>query len=181
MIDSGWIFPDGTEYFCDKNKHDLIVSMFIRGLRFQDLETQKKINQEINQEINQGINQGIDDFLHGSTDRFSNNVLRRLVLKNYALRKLGWIRVDSKIQHINYAGYDWQAKLVNPYDEYGYETDNRHLSSSFYLPIKCNILLAIKNGDTRFDEDRNEYRYDGTDKNDSYIDENGNVCMAHWS
>ena len=165
MIETGWIFPDGTEYSCGGDSstgHDLAVAKFIRGLRFQDLETQRKINQEI------------DDlfFEYGSRNLYSN----------YAIRRLGWIKVGTSIWHdIKYAGYDWQADLVKPYDECGYHPDNMYFSSNSYLPIKCNILLAIRNGGKRYHEDGSEYCYDGTDKDDSYIDENGNIGMAHWN
>lgn len=165
MIESGWIFPDGTEYSCGGDSftiHDLVVKRFIRGLRFQDLETQRIISKEI------------DDLFwkHGARNLYAD----------YAIRKLGWIKVGTSIWHdIKYAGYDWQSDLIKPYEDRGYMPKNMYFSSSSYLPLKCNVLLAIRNGGTHYHDSGKEYRYDGTDEDDSYIDENGNHCIAPWS
>lgn len=164
MIESGWIFPDGTEYSCGGDSctiHDLVVMQFIRGLRFQDLDTKKIIEKEI------------DDlfFEYGSRNLYAD----------YAIRRLGWIKVGTSVWHdIKYAGYDWQTHLIKPYEEHGYMPENMYFSSSCYLPLKCNIKLAILNGGKHFHESGEEYRYDGTDKGDSYIDENGRLHIAPW-
>ena len=130
MIESGWIFPDGTEYLCGGNcftVHDVVVKNFINGLKSQDLKAQIMIEKEI------------DDlfFEYGSRDLYAN----------YAIRRLGWIKVGTSLLHnIKYAGYDWQSDLIQPYEENGYTIENMYFSSSSYLPLKCNILLAIRNG-----------------------------------
>lgn len=165
MMESGWIFPDGTEYVCGGDNlviHALAVKKFIRGLRFQDLEVKKRIEKEI------------DDFYwqHGSLNLYLN----------YAINRLGWIKVGSSIWHdIQYAGYDWQPDLVKPYEEIGYQLKNRLLSSSSFLPVNCDILLAIRNGEEHYHSSGEEYRYDGTDEDDTYVDKNGQFCIAPWS
>ena len=165
MIETGWIFPDGTEYSCGGDSftiHELVVEEFIRGLRFQDLDIKKQIEKEINDLF----------WKHGSRDLY----------ENYAICRLGWIKVGTSVWHdIKYAGYDWQFNLIFPYAEQGYSPHNMYYSSSLYLPINCNILLAIKNGDKRYDDSGKQYRYDGTDENDYYFNENGNRCIANWS
>ena len=66
---------------------------------------------------------------------------------NYAIRRLGWIKVGSSIwPDIRYAGYAWQSNLVRPYEENGYMPRNMCLSSSSYLPLKCNVLRTIGRG-----------------------------------
>lgn len=165
MIESGWIFPNGTEYACGGDNlimHDAVVKHFIRGLRFQDLTIQKMISKEID-----------DWFLeHGSVNLYSD----------YAICRLGWIKVGTTIwQNITYAGYDWHQDLVNVYEENGYHIQNRYLSSSCFLSLQCNILLAIKNGARHYHSPGKEYRYDGTDENDTYVDEDGRIHIAPWS
>lgn len=165
MIETGWIFPDGTEFSCGGYSfimHDYAVEAFIRGLRFHDLEIKKQIEKEI------------DDLLwkYGTLDAY----------EDYAIRRLGWIKVGtSLLRDIKYAGYDWQSNLIFPYEEQGYFPNNMYYSSSSYLPINCNILLTIKNGGIRYDVSGKQYRYDGTDENDYYFDDNGNRCIANWS
>lgn len=39
MIESGWIFPDGSEYSCGGDSftvHDMAVMRFVKGLKSQD-------------------------------------------------------------------------------------------------------------------------------------------------
>ncbi len=130
MIENGWIFPDGVEYLCGGDTfciHDLAVMHFINGLKFQNIEAHKIISTEI------------DDLFwkYGARNLYAN----------YAIRRLGWIKIGSSILHdIKYAGYDWQLDLIKPYEEHGYRTINMYFSSSNYLEIKCDILLAIKKG-----------------------------------
>lgn len=130
MIESGWIFPDGTEYSCGGDSwtiHDLVVMQFIKGLQFQDSETQRIIQKEIDDLREQ----------QGSRNLYAN----------YAISRLGWIKIGTSIWHdIKYAGYDWQDKLIKPYEENGYTPKNMYISASSYLPLKCNILRAIRNG-----------------------------------
>lgn len=130
MIESGWIFPDGTEYLCGGDcftTHNKVVKDFIEGLGLQDIETKKIIEKEID-------------------DLFWERGSRNLYV-DYAIRRLGWIKVGTSIWHnITYAGYDWQPDLIKPYEENGYLIENLYFSSSSYLPLKCDILLAIRNG-----------------------------------
>jgi len=131
MIESGWIFPDGTEYSCGGDNfviHELAVRNFVQGLKFQNSEAQRLISEEIDEFY----------FGHGSRNLYTD----------YAIQRLGWIKVGTSICHdIKYAGYDWQSDLIRKYDEHGYLPKNMHFSSSNYLPLKCNILLAIRNGE----------------------------------
>lgn len=133
MIESGWIFPDGSEYVCGGDNliiHDRAVQWFVQGLQFQDSIAQKMISKEI------------EDFYweHGV----------RSLYADYAIRRLGWIKVGTSLwRGITYAGFDWQANLIRPYEEDGYHIKNMYLSSSCFLQLKCNILLAIRNGRNR--------------------------------
>lgn len=130
MIESGWIFPDGSEYSCGGDSftvHDMAVMRFVKGLKSQDLEIYTAIKKEI------------DDLYwkHGARNLYAD----------YAIRRLGWIKIGTSIWHdIKYAGYDWQSDLIKPYEEKGYRTQNMYVSSSYYLPLKCNILQAIRDG-----------------------------------
>ena len=130
MIESEWIFPDGIEYACGGDNlivHEIAVKYFIRGLQFQDTSLHSTLVKEV------------DDFYwdHGA----------RSLYTDYAIRRLGWIKVGTSIWHnITYAGYDWQSDLVRPYDESGYHIVNKYFSSSSLLTLKCDILLAIRNG-----------------------------------
>lgn len=134
MIESGWIFPDGTEYVCGGDNliiHDVAVKRFIHGLQFQDSSLHSMLEKEI------------DDFYweHGA----------RSLYADYAIRRLGWIKVGTSIWHnITYAGYDWQSDLIRPYEEKGYHIVNKYFSSSCFLSLKCDILLAIRNGKSSY-------------------------------
>lgn len=165
MIEIGWITPDGTEIRCGGDSwivHELAVIKFIRGLRFQNLELKKKIDEEI------------EDWRlkYGSY----------CLYPDYAIERLGWIQVGAGLFHgIEYAGFDWQKNMIFPYKEAGYRVENMYVPHSSYLKIDCNILLAIKNGDKRVQEDGNEFKYDGTDKGDTYVNEMGIIRKARWS
>ena len=126
---TGWIFPDGTSYPCDDGftMHDLVVMQFIRGLKSVQPDTFATIQKEI------------DDLWdkQGSRNFYAN----------YAINRLGWIKVGSSILHnITYAGYDWQSGLIEQYVEDDYTPQNRGLSSSSYLPLNCDIRLILKKG-----------------------------------
>ena len=127
-MESGWIFPDGTEYLCNCfTVHSKIVQDFIQGLEFQNLEKFKKISQEI-EDL---------QFEYGTHQLY----------ENYAIRKLGWIKVGTSYLHIiTYAGYDWQSELVKPYENLEYVLENQFYSSSNFMPINCNILSTIRKG-----------------------------------
>ena len=156
MIESGWIFPDGTEYSCGADSfeiHPIPVEKFIRGLRFQDLGLKKQIEEEI------------EDFY----DKYGS----RNLYDRYAIYRLGWIKVNNLYsKNIQYAGYDWQQGIVKPYEDSGYDLFNEYCSPSSYLPLSCNVILAIRNGEKRYNSS-GEYNYDGTDEDDYYVDENG--------
>jgi len=130
MIETGWIFPDGTDYPCGVDGftiHDLVVIKFIKGLKSQEPEAFAIITKEI------------DDLLekHGS----------RNVYANYAINRLGWIKVGTSIWHdIIYAGYDWQSDLIKPYVDNNYMTQNKGLSSSSYLKLNCDVRLTLRKG-----------------------------------
>ncbi len=130
MIESGWIFPNGTECPCGDDSlliHDLVVIHFIKGLKFQDSKSFEIITKEL--------------------DDLWDKQEHREFYTNYAIRRLGWIKVGTSIWHdIRYAGYDWQSDLIKPYEENGYMPRNMCLSSSSYLPIKCNVLRTIGQG-----------------------------------
>ena len=130
MIESGWIFPDGTEYSCGDDNwmfHDLVVIHFIQGLKFLDSKSFEIIKKEIDDLWDK---QGPNQFY-----------------ANYAIRRLGWIKVGSSIWHdIRYAGYDWQHELIRTYEENGYMPRNMYLSSTSYLSLKCNVLRTIGRG-----------------------------------
>ena len=156
MIDSGWIFPDGTEYACGCDSieiHPIAVEKFIRGLRFQDLNLKNQIEEEV------------EDFYdkHGPRNLYDK----------YAIYRLGWIKVNCLYsKNIQYAGYDWQQSIVKPYEDDGYDLIDEFCSPSSYLPLTCNVLLAINNGGERYNSS-GEFNYDGTDEDDYYVDENG--------
>lgn len=130
MIENGWIFPDGLEYSCGEDSftvHDLVVMRFVEGLKSQNLETYTIIKKEI------------DDLYwkHGARNLYAD----------YAIRRLGWIKIGTSIWHdIKYAGYDWQLDLIKPYEEKDYRLINMYISSSYYLPLECNIFQAIRDG-----------------------------------
>ena len=130
MIESGWIFPDGTEYSCGRDSftvHDLVVMRFVKGLKSQDMETYRIVKKEID-------------------DLYERQGSRNLYA-NYAIRRLGWIKIGTSIwDDIKYAGYHWQSDLIKPYEEKGYRLLNMYVSSSYYLPLKCDISRAIRDG-----------------------------------
>ena len=165
MIEVGWITPDGTEIRCGGDSwivHELAVKKFIRGLRFQNLELKKIIDKEINDLF----------WKRGSKNLYSL----------YAIERLGWIKIGAGVWYgIQYAGFDWQEDLLFPYREAGYSINNLHLSSKTYLEVSCNIILAIKNGNKMYHEDGSCFKYDGTDKDDYYVDEMGRLRLAPWS
>jgi len=126
MIETGWIFPDGTNCPCgDFIIHDLVVIQFINRLKLQDPETFAIVEKEL------------DDLWkkQGSRNLYST----------YAIRRLGWIKVGTSIWHnITYAGYDWQTDLIQPYLENNYHPQNLGLSSTSYLPLKCKVRFPFK-------------------------------------
>lgn len=130
MLETGWIFPDGTEDQCGVcycSSHEQEVFQFIRGLKFQNPEIKKIIEKEIDELY----------WKKGSDNLYSI----------YAIQRLGWIKVGTSIlQEIKYAGYDWQIDLIKPYEEKGYKLVNMCFSSSEFLPLSCNILKAIREG-----------------------------------
>ena len=157
MIDAGWIFPDKTEYPCGMNyleTHCEMLSYFIRGLRFQNLKLKKQIEDEYWDKWY---------FKYGSRDLY----------KKYAVRRLGWIYVESSFSnYIICAGYDWQKDILSAYEGLGYVVYNEYTSPSNFLNVNYNAILAIQNGYRRWNAS-GEFRYDGTDVGDYYTDENG--------
>ena len=134
MIETGWIFSDGTEYPCGVDGftvHDLVVIQFIKGLKLLEPETYAIIKKEI------------DDLW----DRQGS----RNLYANYAINRLGWIKVGTSIWHnIIYAGYDWQSDLVKPYVENNYIPQNKCLSSNSYLTLNLDVQLTLRKGGTNF-------------------------------
>ncbi len=165
MITDGWIFPDGTEYYCGGESfeiHDTVVIDFIRGLRFYDLELKLKLDKMIEDLF----------FKYGGRDLYPN----------FAVERLGWIKVSSLIiQRFDYAGFDWQQDLIKPYEDQGFTPNNWYRSSSLYIPTKCNYRLAIRNGGERYDSNDRHFKYDGTDKEDFYFDEAGVRHIPPWA
>ncbi len=162
MVEFGWIFPDGTEYNTGFDIHETAVEEFIRGLRFFDLKLKRQFDDEL------------EDLFFDEGGSYYRS--------NFAIRRLGWIKVGQIPFHvIKYAGYDWQSDLVAPYEEQGYQIDNLYERRCDYIPIKCNILLAIRNGSERYDDSDRPFKYDGTDKGDFFIDEAGVRHLAPWS
>ena len=128
MIETGWIFPDGTEYPCGGDCltiHEAVPKYFINGLPDSAVKAQ--------------IQEEIEELLFKCRDPYSR----------FAICRLGWIKVGTSVRHdIKYAGYDFQSELVAPYEECcGYYLDNMYCSSDEYLPIEgCDIVQTINNG-----------------------------------
>ena len=130
MIETGWVFPDGTDYPCGVDGftvHDLVVIHFIKGLKLQDPQAFAIIQKEI--------------------DNLYEKQGSRNLYASYAINRLGWIKVGSSIWHnIIYAGYDFQSDLVKPYVENNYIPQNKHLSSSSYLKLNCDVQSTLRKG-----------------------------------
>ena len=125
MLERGWIFPDGTEYDCGIDIHDAVVSQFIDGLEIFNKEIYDKIQKEI--------------------DDLSWKCGLRNLYSDYAIEKLGWIKVGASVLHnLQYAGYDWQEELVEPYEKEGYSILGRWCESESYFPIECNVVKVIQ-------------------------------------
>ena len=130
MMETGWIFPDGTEYPCGGDYlkiHEVVPKYFINGLP--------------NSAIKEQIEEEIDELFFKCRDPYSR----------FAIEKLGWIKVGTSIRRvITYAGYDFQSELVAPYEECGgYYLDDMYYSSDQYLPMDMDgrsIVQAINEG-----------------------------------
>ena len=129
MIEHGWIFPDGTEYSFE-GTHEGPAKWFISGLKFQDLEKSKIIEEEIDKLF----------------DNKPSPIQAGAVCTKYAICRLGWIMVTkTPLKSITYAGYDWQDKLVKPYLDKAVFIKG----TSNYIPLTCDFSKAIQEGKVR--------------------------------
>jgi hypothetical protein len=125
MMERGWIFPDGTEYDCGIDIHDAVVSKFIEGLEIFDKEIYDKIQMEI--------------------EGLSHKYGLRNLYSDYAIEKLGWIKVGTSVFHnLQYAGYDWQEELIEPYEKEEFSIIGRWHESESYFPIDCDVVKVIQ-------------------------------------
>ncbi len=164
MIQNGWIFPDGSE--CEihntADSYKDITVCFCRGYRFCNVQKSIELQQEL------------QDLLDSDTIVSDWQFISSLI---YSVKKLHWIAIMSygKDQTvILHSSLDWQKPIIEEYKK----SRLTECCSFGYVDAdleECDILSIILNGERRFSESGEEFRYDGTDEEDYFIDADGQI------